>query len=298
MIRMPQRHVFVRLLLATLVLSLLTLLPAQAAPPPQKPTLSTPSLSCAGATQASIDLMVCAGATGAPAGFTIQWVTSDALAANGGAWPSTGTCDASFSGNANNSRYSLAANQCVNVNVGDFLFDEGVSTSCPEALLCGTEYAFRSFAHANSTFNRSAFSDPHFCSTLPCGGEGCTFTQGYWKTHGPIPTGNNSNEWPVTSLTLGSVSYTDLELLAIFNTPAAGNGLLSLAHQLIAAKLNVAAGADGSAVAGAIVAADSLIGGLVVPPVGSGFLAPSATSALTTTLMNYNEGATGPGHCE
>lgn len=297
MIRMRQRHVFVRLLLATLVLSLITLLPAEAAPP-GKTTLSTPTLSCSGATQASIDLMVCAGATGAPAGFSVQWVTADALAANGGTWPSTGTCAASFSGNANNSRYNLGPNQCVNVNVGDFLFDNGASTSCPEALLCGTEYAFRTFAHANSTFNRSAFSDPHFCSTLPCGGEGCTFTQGYWKTHGPIPTGNNSNVWPVTSLTLGSVSYTDLELLAIFNQPAAGNGLLILAHQLMAAKLNIAAGADGSAVAGAIAAADSLIGGLVVPPVGSGFVAPSATSALTTTLMNYNEGATGPGHCE
>jgi len=296
MIHMIQRPRFLRLFFAILVLALGSIGPAQAAPP-GKTTLSTPTLSCSGATQASIDLMVCAGATGAPAGFTIQWVTSDALAANGGTWPSTGTCDASFSGNANNSRYNLAPNQCVNVNVGDFLFDNGASTSCPEALLCGTEYAFRTFAHANSNFNRSAFSSPHFCSTLPCGGEGCTFTQGFWKTHGPIPTGNNSNEWPVTSLTLGTVSYTDLELLAIFNKPAAGNGLLTLAHQLIAAKLNIASGADGTAIAGAIAAADSLIGGFVVPPVGSGFVSPAATSALTTTLMNYNEGATGPGHC-
>jgi len=71
-----------------------------------------------------------------------------------------------------------------------------------------------------------------------------------------------------------------------------------LAHQLIAAKLNIAKGANGSAVAQAITDADNLIGGLMIPPVGNGYLTASATSALTTTLTNYNEGATGPGHCQ
>jgi hypothetical protein len=87
-------------------------------------------------------------------------------------------------------------------------------------------------------------------------------------------------------------------LCNIFNKPAAGNGLIALAHQLMAAKLNIANGADGSAVATDIANADALIGSLVVPPVGSGFLAPSATSTLITALTNYNEGATGPGHCQ
>jgi hypothetical protein len=89
-----------------------------------------------------------------------------------------------------------------------------------------------------------------------------------------------------------------LELQAIFDKPAAGNGLISLAHQLIAAKLNIANGADGTAVAVAITAADALIAGLIVPPVGSGSLPPSATSSLTTTLTSYNEGIIGPGHCQ
>jgi hypothetical protein len=100
----------------------------------------------------------------------------------------------------------------------------------------------------------------------------------------------------VTSLTLGTVSYTDLQIQSILDTP--GNGLVALAHQLIAAKLNVANGADDSAIAGAIVAADALIGGLVVPPVGTGTLAPSATSTLTSTLDSFNQGVIGPGHCE
>jgi hypothetical protein len=42
---------------------------------------------------------------------------------------------------------------------------------------------------------------------------------------------------------------------------------------LIAAKLNITSGADGSAVAATISAADALIGGLIVPSVGGRFLA-------------------------
>ena len=121
--------------------------------------------------------------------------------------------------------------------------------------------------------------------------DGCTFTIGFWKTHYP-------DAWPVSSLTLGSVTYTAAQLEDIFNTPPAGNGLIILAHQLIGAKLNIAAGADPSAIAQAIADADALIDGLVVPPVGSGVLAPADTDALTTALDDYNNGVTGPGHCD
>jgi hypothetical protein len=78
---------------------------------------------------------------------------------------------------------------------------------------------------------------------------------------------------------------------------AKGNGLMTLAHQLIAARLNEAAGADTGDVAQAMLDADALIGSLVVPPVGSGSLSPGDTSLLITALANYNEGTTGPGHC-
>jgi hypothetical protein len=276
--------------------------------------MDTPLLSCGSVMPASINIQVCAGlTTGAPAGFSIQWITADALAAgpdgisgtlDDNTWPASDSpnlCKAGFSGNANGTSYNLDKAQCINLNIGDNLFDDpGASSNCPSTpLLCGTTYAIRAFAHANSTLFRSDFTPTMFCTTSPCVDDGgCTYTQGYWKTHGPIPTGNNSNEWPVTSLTLGTVSYTDLELQSIFDTPAGGNGLISLAHQLIAAKLNIANGADDSSVAGAIAAADALIGGLVVPPVGSGFLAPSATSSLTATLTSFNEGAIGPGHCQ
>lgn len=272
---------------------------------PTKTKMDVPTITCAGSTQTAINVQVCAGATGAPAGFTVQWMTAAAYAANGNMWLSSdqGLCDASFSGNANLSRYNLGAFQCVVVDLGDFLFDEGASTSCPQELVCGTDYVFRAFAHATSTLNRSDFTANQTCSTLACGHSGgCTLTQGYWKNHNDTVCAVDATSplcvaWPVTSLTLGTVTYSQADLLAIFNTPAGGNGLIALAHQLIAAKLNVAAGADDTSVALAIASADALIGGLVVPPVGSGSLSPGSTSALITTLTNFNEGSIGPGHC-
>jgi len=44
-------------------------------------------------------------------------------------------------------------------------------------------------------------------------------------------------------------------------------------------------------------AADGLIAGLVVPPVGDGYLDPGVTSAYIATLTSFNEGAIGPGPC-
>ena len=93
------------------------------------------------------------------------------------------------------------------------------------------------------------------------------------------------------------MTYNQAQLLSIFDQPAQGNGRGSLAHQLIAAKRNIANGADPTAAAAAIASADALIGSLIVPPVGSGYLAPSAVNSLASTLDKYNNGIIGPGHC-
>jgi len=272
--------------------------------------ISTPTVSCApGSTPASINVTVTAGASGLPAGFSVQWMLASEFAANGSVWPSdsyvdpnvSSFCKASFSGNASGYNYNIKAGFSKTVTVGDTIYDTpGASSACASIPLeCDKAYVFRAFGHATAALTRSDWSNTTSCSTAACtADDGCTYTQGYWKTHGPVPTGNNTNQWAVTSLTLGTVSYTDLELQAIFDTPAAGNGLISLAHQLIAAKLNVASGADDSAIAATIAAADALIGGLVVPPVGSGSLSNASTSALNGTLTSYNEGTIGPGHCD
>jgi len=118
---------------------------------------------------------------------------------------------------------------------------------------------------------------------------GCAFfTQGYWKNH--------PDAWPLDTLTLGTVTYSKDQLLLILRRPVRGNGLVALAHQLIAAKLNVALNEQAGftipdSVQDLIRSADSLIGQLVVPPVGTGWLHPSVTSELVMALDEFNEGA-------
>jgi hypothetical protein len=257
-----------------------------------------PVISCVQSTPATVAMRVCApdgaAATGLAAGFSIFWISAAELSARGGVWPPTDdptVCEAAFSGLTVGSRYGLAPGECSDVIVGDFLSDIGFSTDCPGPLLCGTDYVFRAFGHATRDLQASDFSENLFCSTLPCSqGSGCTFSAGYWKTH---PQG-----WPIPTIALGAVQYQQSELIRILGMPVRGNGLIALAQQLIGAKLNLGNGAGGAAVLSDIAAADALIGDLVVPPTGGGYLKPSETSLLTGTLASFNEGAVGPGYCE
>ncbi|HEV8595786.1 MAG TPA: hypothetical protein VGR51_09680, partial [Thermoplasmata archaeon] len=66
--------------------------------------------------------------------------------------------------------------------------------------------------------------------------EVCPASQGYWKTH--------VASWPSTSLVLGSETYSTSELVELLWTPPRGDASLILSHQLAAAKLNIANGAD------------------------------------------------------
>jgi hypothetical protein len=93
---------------------------------------------------------------------------------------------------------------------------------------------------------------------------------------------------------LGTVHYTAAQIETILQqNPIVGNGLLSLAPQLIAAKLNRANGADATSINATITAADTLIGGLIVPPIsGFGTLPTSSTDTLTHTLDVWNNGCT------
>jgi hypothetical protein len=266
----------------------------------------TPVITCEGATLSSITLRACGGPSGAPAGVTIQWKTADDYASSG--WADDGTlCKLSLSGQPSlqhpgASRWELLPGECENIQIGDINFDEtGVSGhDCGlDPLECGTEYVFRWFAHAGRGFGRSDFGGDLTCSTAACPPQRCTFTQGYWKTHGPAGcvTGQNTNQWPAGALpmTLGTSGhlYSATELCSILQaTPAGGNCLISLAHQLISAKLNLANGATTcSGLASAIASAEAQIGTKIVPPVGPDFIGCGTTiSGITTNLDLYNNG--------
>jgi hypothetical protein len=113
-------------------------------------------------------------------------------------------------------------------------------------------------------------------------------SQGYWKNH---------DGWPVGSMFIGQVNYTNAELLQILDEPVRGNDLIALAHQLIAAKLNAASGAHTPEADAAIAEADALIGSLVVPPIGDGSLDSSEARRLAGILESFNTGGLGIPHC-
>jgi hypothetical protein len=277
---------------------------------PGKPL--APSVACAGATGLSIAIQVCAGPGGAPGGFAIQWTTAESLAAgpdgrpgtaDDSTWPASDDadlCTASFVGRARFTRPELGGGECATVEVGQLLGDSGAPTNCAGSLACGSSYVFRALARGVAAPIALSVSPDLLCGTLACtrAVDGCVVTAAYWKDHGPLPRRGNADEWNVSSLVLGNVTYSDVDLQAILETPADGNGLLALAHQLIAAKLNIANGADGTVVASFVEAADKVIGDVVVPPGGSGYLELAATWNLTQALTGYNEGALGPGHCD
>ncbi len=243
-------------------------------------------------------LTVTAGASGAPYGFQILWMSTDQFASLGGLWPAPGTPGEGWDAytglgtlntwGASAVSFQLAPYQPLDIEIGDTFDESGVSGTTHIELLGGTGYVFCAYAIGPGGGSNSALTGTLQEFTTQQGSN-CTYTQGFWKNH--------ASDWPVTSLTLGTVSYTATQLMSILNQSVAGNGLVSLAHQLIAAKLNVAMGADATSIAGTISSADAAIGSLVVPPIGSGFLPPGVTDPLTQVLDDYNNGETGPGHC-
>ena len=79
----------------------------------------------------------------------------------------------------------------------------------------------------------------------------------------------------------------------------ASNGINKLYAQLLAAKLNIASGADGSAVSQAITQADAFLATHAAADWQS-LSAAERQSVLTwmATLDDYNNGRIGPGHCK
>ena len=259
--------------------------------------LDTPSVRFVENSRASVTLEVEAGASGAPAGFVVEWMKKSDFDAMGG-WPADENdyriiyCQ--FYGtptwNVSTGSYILGPGDKVQVEVGDIFDETGLYANYDGELNDETGYVIRVHAEGTADAAESPRSADLEASTKPAS-QNCTFTIGYYKNH--------PDAWPVGSLTLGNNNYTAAELLAILNTPAGGNGLLILAHQLIAAKLNVAGGADPTPVAGFIATADGLIGNLIVPPTGGStdFLNPSDVQATADALDSYNNGNSGVPHC-
>lgn len=146
--------------------------------------------------------------------------------------------------------------------------------------------------------------------TVPCAG-GCTLTIGYWKTHagfGPqadkvtplLPKLLGTSGGAKTqNVTTAAKAVQFLSFNGSNNVFAASNGINKLYAQLLAAKLNIANGANGSAIAGVISAADAFLANNdSLSWAGLSKASQQAVLGWMTSLDNYNNGASGPGHCD
>src|SRR5439155_550826 len=114
-----------------------------------------------------------------------------------------------------------------------------------------SQFGFSAGASAQVVF-AADYSDGSHAITLATLTNGpCPHSQGYWK--------NNPRLWPVSSLTLGSQTYSKTELLNLLKNSTTSDASLILARQLIAAKLNIANGSDGTPVSSTTTDADSLL---------------------------------------
>jgi hypothetical protein len=260
--------------------------------------LDAPTLTVVTSDRSSVTLDVTAGGSGAPGGFTIEWMTLSDFERLGG-WPAGGPGieSSEFTGiptlnvTPGVTSYRLGPGEASRVVVGALFDETGTSGPGDAELPDGTSYVFRARAVAGGGQDASPDCAPVTGGTQPQGTYDCTVSAGFWKNH--------PQSWSrVGSLTLGTVSYDRTQLLAILGQRARGNGLVSLAHQLIAAKLNLMLGAlPPDWIARTIPSADALIGSKVVPPVGGDWLAACQTSGMVLGLGLFNTGVLGPGHC-
>ena len=120
-------------------------------------------------------------------------------------------------------------------------------------------------------------------TTTPPDGSTCPLSQGYWKTH--------PQEWPVQQLALGGVTYEQLALLALLKKAVNGDASIALSKQLIAAKLNLANGADGVPITTAVANADLLVGSSNLPmAVKNRTTLGRSMHAESSLLDSYNNG--------
>jgi hypothetical protein len=120
--------------------------------------------------------------------------------------------------------------------------------------------------------------------------EGCSYTQGWYK--------NPKHVWPAGDLQRGTSFDGGASAINILNTPPKGNVYYILAHQYITALLNVQGGASSTDITQELAdAAAYFAAATVANPLPAGWTKEEVT-ALAGALDDYNNGLTGPGHCD
>jgi len=121
--------------------------------------------------------------------------------------------------------------------------------------------------------------------------KGCTLTQGYWKTHHAYAKNESQKlPWPLPE----GAKICGKTWLELLHTPPKGDPHVVAAHQLIAAELNVASGAEPP-----LEVADAMSKLKVYvnkcEPCAAG---KQQALSLAELLDDFNNGKVGPGHCD
>ena len=136
---------------------------------------------------------------------------------------------------------------------------------------------------------------------------GCTYTQGYWKTHADTDSKKYDDTWDELEYGEAPFFLSGQSYLEVLNTPPKkGNGYYILAHQYIAAKLNTEKEKDKAQlspdeVAEAFAEATGLFDTYTPEDVPGDKALNSRFVALSEILDAFNNGEyypEGPGHCD
>lgn len=147
---------------------------------------------------------------------------------------------------------------------------------------------------------------------------GCTLTQGYWKNHSDCKTnGNGKGKGPERDNTWDLIKYyknDESKNLAeftpffkaeedtycdVFDTnPGKGGKYYILAHQYIAAELNLLAGANPSAIEPVFIEATKFLKTYAPQQVKGNKSLEAKCVYLGGILDDFNNGRIGPGHCD
>ncbi|MDD1670878.1 MAG: hypothetical protein LUQ67_06165, partial [Methanomicrobiales archaeon] len=146
---------------------------------------------------------------------------------------------------------------------------------------------------------------------------GCTFTQGYWKTHTKYdvnpktlkskrddrwdnidPSGEDSPFFVSPDGPNPTPGQTWYDVFLTEPSNANGGAYYSLAHQYMAAVLNSEIPASTTPEVDAAMADAKAFFEQYTPTSWQGSVDQSTITDLVDTLTDYNEGGIGPGHCD
>lgn len=130
---------------------------------------------------------------------------------------------------------------------------------------------------------------------------GCTYTQGYWKTHSSYGPAPYDATWALVGEDTPFFDTGKSWYEVMWTKPKHGNAYYILAHQYIAAYLNQLNGADTSALGSALTDAAALLDQYDGNPEPMSAITGAVRDQFTSlaeTLDRYNNGETGPGHCD